>query len=406
MLLREYAPSQRKTLFGEANKTRFKITATLNDGYVVWRGWFDDRDDADAFLFAQATGSLINDRGLWDLPNDTWTPQHDFINVGWRPEFYPDISYEFATQRFLTSTSASNQTDTVPSDWNSSNNTIEVIASGAGGIPADGTYGGGVGGGGGGYSKATNVSLTPGGSVTFFLQAGGATSTSGSNCWYNGATIGASSVGATGGSAGTQSTGAGGAGGTVSVGSGYSGGAGGTRPSTPNGGTGGGGAGGPGGTGAAGGASANAGGGGGGNGGGSAGSAASTNTGGAGGNAASTDGNGTGGAAGTSTVAGQNGGAGAGGGAGSSNTTGGKDAGNGTAGTYWDSTHGASGGGGGGGGGASVSGNAGTAGYGGGGGGAGWGGSSGTAAAGGQGLIAITYSPFFNLKFNMPNLGM
>lgn len=63
----------------------------------------------------------------------------------------------------------------VPSDWNSSNNTIEVIAGGGGG---GGTTSGGVragsGGGGGSYSHVSNVSLTGGSTVTYAVGAGGA----------------------------------------------------------------------------------------------------------------------------------------------------------------------------------------------------------------------------------------
>jgi hypothetical protein len=61
---------------------------------------------------------------------------------------------------------------TVPSDWNSANNSIEVI--GAGGSSYTATVGNGEGGGGGGaYSKATNVTLTPGGTVGYSIGQGG-----------------------------------------------------------------------------------------------------------------------------------------------------------------------------------------------------------------------------------------
>ncbi len=55
---------------------------------------------------------------------------------------------------------------TVPSDWNSSNNTVEIIGGGGGGGEA---YGGG----GGAYSKVVNVSLTPGSPVSYQIGAGG-----------------------------------------------------------------------------------------------------------------------------------------------------------------------------------------------------------------------------------------
>ena len=106
---------------------------------------------------------------------------------------------------FLTSGS----TWTVPSDWNSSNNTIEVIGGGGGGS----NTGNQVGGGGGGYSKATNVSLTPGGSVNIGIGIGGAQNTSGGNTWFNGTNASNASVSASGGSIS-------GTGGTAIVGSG------------------------------------------------------------------------------------------------------------------------------------------------------------------------------------------
>ncbi|HEU0155154.1 MAG TPA: hypothetical protein VFQ82_03730, partial [Stellaceae bacterium] len=77
------------------------------------------------------------------------------------------------TMIFLTQASASPWT--VPADWNSSANTIEVIGGGGGGINAGDVSGafGGQGGGGGAYSKITNLALTGGGSVNFSVGAGG-----------------------------------------------------------------------------------------------------------------------------------------------------------------------------------------------------------------------------------------
>jgi hypothetical protein len=81
----------------------------------------------------------------------------------------------------------SGTTWTVPSDWVSSNNTIEVIGGGGGAGAAfqqstgNGGEGGG-GGGGGGYAKAINVTLTPGSTVAIAIGAGGSGGTgSGSN---------------------------------------------------------------------------------------------------------------------------------------------------------------------------------------------------------------------------------
>jgi hypothetical protein len=72
---------------------------------------------------------------------------------------------------------------TVPSDWNSLNNTIEAI--GGGGGTGNASRGGG---GGGAYTKLTNFSLTPGATVNIFVGAGGAGATtygSGQDTWLN-----------------------------------------------------------------------------------------------------------------------------------------------------------------------------------------------------------------------------
>src|SRR3989344_3913945 len=68
---------------------------------------------------------------------------------------------------------------TVPADWNSANNTIEVIGGGGGGGRGFNLQKGGNGGGGGGYAIATNVTLTPGASIEYAVGAAGAGGTSG-----------------------------------------------------------------------------------------------------------------------------------------------------------------------------------------------------------------------------------
>ena len=228
---------------------------------------------------------------------------------------------------FLTSGS----TFIVPVDWNSTANTIEVLGGGANGAASAP----GEGGGGGAYSAITNLALTPGDSITYHIGAAGADS------WFNGASLGASSVGAKGGNGQTGGASASGVGTTK-----FSGGNGGNRDDPTINGGGGGGAAGPNGNGVV----------------GAAGSAGGGGTGGAGDNS-------SGGAGGTANNAGGNG-------------------------TEWDSTHGSGGGGGGG-----QSGFRGGAGgnYGAGGG----GGSSGALnGAGNPGIVVLTYtSTFTNARF-------
>lgn len=323
---------------------------------------------------------------------------------------------------YLTATSST--TWVVPGDWNSLNNTVEVIGGGGG------TYGSGAndcpsgGGGGGAYAKATNINLTAGASISYSVGGGGvggyngSNGTAGSDSWFNGSAVAGSSVGAKGGGyAACASVGTGGAasasvggagGGTTNPGVpyAYSGGTGGDRLDL--GGGGGGGAGGPNGAGAKGGdghvwqSTSSSGGGGGGGGGGTIGSnAPSITVGGAGGNNFAGTGSGAGGSSGVGT-AGTLGGGGGGGGGNSSNISGGAGGG----GIEWDSTHG-SGGGGGGGAGTNGAGNGGTSPtsvsssgglYGGGGGGSGYNAPDMAGEYGGtgaQGIIRITYGPAF-----------
>jgi hypothetical protein len=299
---------------------------------------------------------------------------------------------------------------TVPSDWNASDNSIEVIGGGGGGFTD--TAGSGGGGGGGAYAKITNLALTPGATIAIQIGSGG-TGAAGGDTYFNdldgsGTTCDSSgttgqSVCAKGGSAGTTTGGGAGGSSASSVGTASSGGNGGGDGADWGGG-GGGGAAGPNGTGkngASGPSSGSycAGGGGGGADNGSAGSTPSTRSGGNGGNGRSGAGGGVGdldaGADGTV-------GGGGAGGASAASGCGSGDAfpgGNGGADSEWDATHGTGGGGGGGGG--ADSGDGGNGGNGGlyGGGGAGnaanffGGGTDGVAGSGAAGLIVVKYTP-------------
>lgn len=143
---------------------------------------------------------------------------------------------------FLVSPTGSNQTFTSPSDWNNSNNTIEVIgAGGSGGASQISTNGRATGGGGGAWSKITNFSFASPGvtTATYQIGTGGTAVTAGApgvsadvngnaggDTWFNSTTFAGSSVGAKGGGGGNASTGttnlAGGAGGDGASGTGTS----------------------------------------------------------------------------------------------------------------------------------------------------------------------------------------
>lgn len=165
------------------------------------------------------------------------------------------------TTSFLTASPGSNQTYTSDVTWNNANNSIELIAGGASGAAsAAGSSRCDTGGGAAAYSKITNFTFAVPGTTTATYQIGdGGAAQSGAaidndgadggDSYFNGATYGASSLGAKGGVKGVVGLGAtnGGLGGSSASGIGttkLSGGRGGNANNTPQG-TGGGGSAGP-----------------------------------------------------------------------------------------------------------------------------------------------------------------
>lgn len=219
---REPSLARPKDSLGNQNRTRFRLAARLNDGFIRWQGWFDSREDADAFLWALAQWITMDQPvsvELWRLP----TPW-------WHPDIGPDVSYEFATFTYLTTPTGSNQTFTSPTDWNNASNTVDVVApGGSGGTDATASVEVATGAGGGEWRQNVNFSFaTPGtttavweidaaGTAVTSVHGASASGVDGANAWFNGANIGASSVGAMGGDKGVAGT-AGGLGGTGGVG--------------------------------------------------------------------------------------------------------------------------------------------------------------------------------------------
>lgn len=108
---------------------------------------------------------------------------------------------------------------TVPSDFNTTANTVECWGGGGGGGGANGgSPGSGGGGGGGAYSQVTNLNLTPGSSVAYSVGAGGTPGLSvgptaggaGGDTWFHSTTTVLASPGLGGGNGTTQTGGAGG----------------------------------------------------------------------------------------------------------------------------------------------------------------------------------------------------
>lgn len=268
---REWMPpsrAQQKTFLGHEDRTRFRVRARLHDGHIVWTGWFEDRDDADAFLFALISGSLPYERNLWRLPN-----------AEWHPAIGTNLSYDFLTQTILTTT-GSNQTYTSPTDWNNGNNQIECLGGAGSGARTASAAGHATGGGGGAYSLISNFSFASPGTTTatYRVGAGGSSSSgttsaagnAGEATWFNDTVdpgIGTTNAkcSAAGGAQGVQGTGSrsGGAGGATTASWGqtkFAGGRGGNLTgASGNGGSGGGGAAGPAGAGGNGGDSASTG---------------------------------------------------------------------------------------------------------------------------------------------------
>lgn len=346
--------AQFKDVFGNENRQKWRIRArSPNSRRIVWQGWFEDREDADAFLWAIATGTIYQEPELWRLPMPHWDP-----------DLYPELQYDFATSIFI----ISGTTQPSPADYNNGGNTWEGIGgSGSGGISNGDSA---TGGGGGEWRKISNFSVATPGTTAFnyVIGAGGAavnrstggstTGNAGTDTTFNSTSLVAKAGGAGQGGVVPQNGGTGGTGGTGAAGN-FNGGRGGNNTAGASNGSGGGGA------------------------------AGSTGVGGNGGDLATNTAS-NGGAADTGGT-----GAGTAGALAAGATP--QTAGNGGAGTEWDATHGS---GGGGGGcrvtGASATGTGGTGGnYGGGGGGA-EGLSSGTnttSGAGKQGILVLIYTP-------------
>ena len=108
---RDPSQAQQKDQLGNSVfRTSFRIRARLNDGFVKWTGWFDSRNDYDAFLWAIVTGMLKYQKEIWKLPTPQWHPDIgiDLISIEQFYEdptinihialYYPDDSYFYTVQ--------------------------------------------------------------------------------------------------------------------------------------------------------------------------------------------------------------------------------------------------------------------------------------------------------------------
>jgi hypothetical protein len=243
---------------------RVRIGEQHGASEIEYHEWAFPRDIREASL-AEARAYMPKDLDF-DFPE--WALQRLLPKMGM---FVPGVLWNLSvplvkTVVFLTTTNAADQSWSVLDDWNSADNNVEVIAPGGSGGGRRGgtsssTNSNASGGGGGAYSGQTNITLTPSGSATYRLPAGGAShnvsglgtatpGNTGADAWFNSTSLAGSSVGAKGGAGGSAATNSatGAAGGAAGSGIGAtktSGGGSATSANSGAGASGGGGAGGP-----------------------------------------------------------------------------------------------------------------------------------------------------------------
>lgn len=159
---------------------------------------------------------------LWFVSKkvDFGTERTFFVHDLRRDEMVP-----VALQDILSTTNAATQTYTSKTSWNNSVNSVESIGGGGAGARGASTSTSGGGGGAGAYNRISNFSFaTPGTTTAEYKTTAGLLHTgsypgTAPDCWFNGATLGASSCGAKGGvSPATATSATGAAGGLASGG--------------------------------------------------------------------------------------------------------------------------------------------------------------------------------------------
>jgi hypothetical protein len=189
--------AQPKNMFGHENRTRFSATARLH-GRIVWRGWFDDRNDFEQFIWAMFDGPL--DRYVQRLPTPWWNPD--------LREYGEGLTYEFITTVFLVSGTSWSP----PSDFRGINGRpgefIDTIGAGGSGGGTGASNAKASGAGGGGWSQITSYTYA-GGNVTVQVGAGGpqisvsaggtSNGNTGTDTFFGAGTLAGSNVGAKGG---------------------------------------------------------------------------------------------------------------------------------------------------------------------------------------------------------------
>lgn len=149
--------AEKRSVFGHLPiEKRWHVKIVLVDGYIRWKGTFEDRDDCDAFLFAIANGTINYQPELWRLPFPNYFPG------------YGDEIALFASSILVTSGTS----QSTPGDWNNASNSIEGIGGGgSGSVGAKQNGNRCTGGSGAEYRKITNY--TPDATLDYVIGSGG-----------------------------------------------------------------------------------------------------------------------------------------------------------------------------------------------------------------------------------------
>jgi hypothetical protein len=151
-----------------------------SDHSMVWHGHFEDRDDADAFMWALYSGTLKNDPFLKRLPSFCYRFDQRQIPI-WAPGgFDPEILEEYGIMYNMVTNigiGPSDGTWTAPGDcWGLANRAgefVDAIGPGGGGAAAYQAIQS-SGGGGGGFARIYSLPIWAGYGVGYGVGSGGA----------------------------------------------------------------------------------------------------------------------------------------------------------------------------------------------------------------------------------------
>ena len=149
----------------------FIVQAFRSNGEMVWKGWFEDREDADEFMYSLITANIRQDRYIQRLPQKfPWS--EGGIDPTWLYE--PGIFYNMVTTGAIGPSTANWG---VPGDCygfrSRAGEFCDVIGAGGSGGAACSVISA-SGGGGGGWARIYSYAMSPGQQYTYVISAGAA----------------------------------------------------------------------------------------------------------------------------------------------------------------------------------------------------------------------------------------